>query len=218
MLLSGLNLASAVNVLSLLIYRDSSRESVLLGVRRPSATSARHPDVLSTPTMRIPAELMAALLAAEPGDDFVAEPPHFARLSAAPRWSIGVPYSLASPHGFAAEALICRKLGLTAALVAGELRGSLEQSALAYDLIHDDYDGYEQTLMLTMSAVLEGPPPELPGETPAYSKLGWAGTEHIDRAVRTKDTTLLFPDVSPVEVCIHGLCVRSAAYVTTAGA
>lgn len=217
MILSGIDVSSVVPVVSLLIFPDRNRDRVLLGVRKASRTSPRHPDVLSTPTMRIPMSFMTDLLASEPDRVVTLSPPRFETLSDSPVARIGVPYSLASPHAFVAEALICRKLALTPYLVAGDLDGELSLSTIAYDLIHDDEGGYEQTLMLTMSCVLAGPASELPAASPSYSRLDWVDTRQVGDAVRSRNPLLLLPDASPFEVCIHGLCVRSAAYTVDSG-
>ncbi|WP_433280347.1 hypothetical protein [Micromonospora sp. CA-244673] len=217
MILRGIDLDSVVPVVSLLMYRDDSRSQVLLGVRRQSATSTRHPDVLSTPTMRIPVSTMVDLLSAESERSVELVPPYFMSLPQRRAWQVGVPYSLATPQAFVAEALIARKLGLAPALVDGDLRAELRQSALAYDLVHDDEGGYEQTLMLTMSCQLSVSPPALPSSSPGYSLLAWVDAGEVGTAVTTKDPVRLVPGVSPLQVCIHGLCVRSAAFALANG-
>lgn len=213
--LRRLDWAAVVPVVSLLLFPNESRTRVLLGVRRQSPTSGRHPDVLSTPTMRIPLSTMVDLLSTEPEPAGELTPPHFERLPQRQVWPLGVAYSLASPQAFVAEALIARKLGLARALVDGDLRGQLRQSTLAYDLVHDDEGGYEQTLMLTLSCVLSGPPPALPTSSAGYSLLAWVDAAEVGPAVRSKDPVRLVPGVSPLQVCIHGLCVRSAAFTIT---
>ncbi|MEV6519293.1 hypothetical protein AB0M37_26305 [Micromonospora chalcea] len=155
---------------------------------------------------------MRELLAAEAGWPAKMEPPYFQRLPERESWPVGVPHSLATPQAFAAEALVARKLGLGAALVDGDLHGDLLQSALAYDEVHDDEGGYEQTFMLTMSWILRDVPPALPVSTPGYSLLAWVDAGQVGAAVATKDPVRLVPGISPIQVCIHGLCVRSAAF------
>ncbi len=212
MIVTGIDFDTVVPVVSLLIYRDESMTEVLLGVRRPSSTSPRHPDVLSTPTMRIPLPFMTELLSVEESRAVAMTAPHFEALQGGRSWNIGVPYSLASPQAFVAESLICRKLFPAVELVDGRFAARLWQSAVAYDVIHDDEGGYENTLMLTMSCVLASRPGRSPSGTPSYSRLDWVDTSLVDLAVTSRDPILLLPDASPLEVCIHGLCVRSAAF------
>jgi hypothetical protein len=203
--------SSVVPVVSLLLFRDATREQVLLGVRRSSVTSPRHMDVLSTPTMRVPMPLMVQLLSAERVELDAVPGPWFRRLSSPRSWKIGVPYSLTSMEAFVAEALITRKLGLTDALIHGRLVGDLSLTALAYDLIYDDAGGEEKTLMLTMACVLSESV-DLPGDSASYSRLDWVQTDQVSDAVKHRDPLMLLPDASVFEVCLHGLCVRSAAY------
>lgn len=215
MILKGIDQGAVVPVVSLLVFQDQDEERVLLGVRKKSPTSPRHPDVLSTPTMRIPYAFMTALLSAEYRQQIGLVPPHFEALSSCSTWQIGVPYSLASPQAFVAEALMCRKLALGPLLIQGAMSGQVSQVALAYDRIHDDVGGYEDTLMLTMSCVLTSKPVDLPQESPSYTHIGWVDAQQIDAAVKSRDPLMLIPNASPFEVCIHGLCVRSAAFAIT---
>lgn len=208
---------SVVPVVSLLLFRDVTREEVLLGVRRPSVTSPRHMDVLSTPTMRVPMPLMLQLLSAERVSLEDVPSPWFRRLDGARSWKIGIPYSLTSVEAFIAEALITRKLGLTDELINGRLVGELFLTALAYDLIYDEAGGEERTLMLTMACVLSEPV-DLPGHTACYSRLDWVPTNQVGDAVKNRDPLMLLPGASVFEVCLHGLCVRSAAYAIESGA
>lgn len=203
---------SIVPALSLLVFRDATERELLLGVRRPSATSGRHGGVLSTPTMRMPRSLMRELLSATDYVPVDEDLPFFRRLHAERCWQVGVPYSLASEQAFAAEALISRKLGLAAELVDGRLRGDLSVAALGYDAVHDQIGGLEKTLMLTMRCVLTTPI-DLPPSTASYSRLAWADSGKVEAAVAARDPLLLLPDESIWEICLHGLCVRSAAFV-----
>jgi hypothetical protein len=203
--------ASVVPVVSLLMFRTTEREEVLLGVRRSSVTSPRHKDVLSTPTMRIPMPIMLELLSDEKVQLAENSIPWFCRLGDSRSRKIGVPYSLASVEAFVAEALIARKLGMVEALVKGRLEGDLSLTALAYDLIYDDAGGEEKTLMLTMSCMLSRPV-TLPDSSEGYSRLDWVRADQVGQAVMNRDPLMLLPDASIWEVCLHGLCVRSAAY------
>ena len=204
--------SSVVPALSLLIFRDGTEREVLLGVRRPSATSGRHAGVLSTPTMRVPLSLMRELLREadyQIGDE---REPFFDRIPLTGTRELGVAYAMASAQAFAAEALISRKLGLAAELVEGRLTGELSAVAIGYDLIYDEIGGMEKTLMLTLRCVL-GSAIDLPARSASYSRLAWVQCANLEEAVATRDPLLLLPDESIWEICLHGLCVRSAAFV-----
>jgi hypothetical protein len=203
---------SVVSALSLLIFRDVTERELLLGVRRPSVTSGRHGGVLSTPTMRLPASLMGQILRELDYVPGYGDEPFFECLRAPQTCEIGVAYAGASEQAFAAEALISRKLGLAAELVEGRLRGQLSAAAIGYDLVYDPIGGLEKTLMLTLRCVLSAPI-DLPERSPSYSRLAWVDSANVEAAVKARDPMLLLPDESVWEICLHGLCVRSAAFV-----
>jgi hypothetical protein len=160
--------------------------------------------------MRLPVSTMAQLLAGT-GVQMPLAAPSFVRLGSGPAWPLGGPMSLSSPQAFVAEALLSRKLGLADALVDGTVRASLSQVAVAYDVVHDDEGGYENTLMLTMKCVL-AESLTMPVKTASYSRLEWVASDAVGPAVAARDATVLLPDVPVWQICIHGLCVRSAAF------
>jgi hypothetical protein len=203
--------SSVVPVVSLLLFRDATRQEVLLGLRRAPATSPRHPNVLSTPTTRVPMSIMSLMLSAERINLGATPGPWFRRLDGARSWKIGIPLSLTSVEAFTAEALITRKLGLADELIDGRLTGDLSFMTLARDRIYDEVGGEQETLMLTMGCDLSERV-DLVCDTASYSRLEWVPADQIGDAVKSRDPLMLLPDASVFEVCLHGLCVRSAAY------
>lgn len=203
---------SVVPVASLLLFRDSSLGEILLGVRRPTATSSRHPDVLSTPTMRVPLRFLAEAV----GDIGEQSRPltigEFRPLSGRREAPLGSAYSLADPATFLAEALMCRKLGLGEVVVSGRLTARATVLGIAYDRIFDESGGYENTLMMTVRVVPVERLADDPVSTASYSRLEWVDSSTVGTAVAARDPLLLLPDASVWEVCLHGLCVRSAAF------
>lgn len=200
-------------VLSLVVHRIDAPNQVLLGVRRGSATSARHPDVLSTPTMRVPESIMEALLRSaeletptEFGQVIYAAPGRVA--------AIGMPMALADPLAFATEALLARKLRVGEHLVSGRLRGHVNASAVTLDIVYDPAsDGApERTLMLSASVMVDVGADLIQGPAESYSSLHWVDATNVADAVARKDVLALVPHLG-LEVCLHGLCVRSAAAV-----
>jgi hypothetical protein len=161
--------------------------------------------------MRVPMSIMSLMLSAERIHLEAAPGPWFRRLDGTRSRKIGVPYSLASVEAFTAEALITRKLGLTDELINGRLAGDLSVMTLARDRIYDEAGGEEETLMLTMGCDLSERV-DLVCDTACYSRLEWVPTDQVGAAVKSRDPLMLLPDASVFEVCLHGLCVRSAAY------
>ena len=86
-------------VVSLVCFRDASRSQVLLGVRRPTPFAARHPAVLSTPTMAVPASVARELL---PVAGFTPGLRHF---TGTPRFRVGHAGYVDNPHAFVLEHL-----------------------------------------------------------------------------------------------------------------
>jgi hypothetical protein len=202
-----------VPVVSLVFYRDSSHSELLLGVRRSTATSARHSDVLSTPTMRVPLPYLLGALPLGIGEVEELETGIFRILPDSTPVPAGVPYSLADPVAFLAESLMCRKLGVQEMLVNGALSAEVRAVGLAKDRIFDEFGGYEETLMLTLEVTPIERVLGLPGNTSSYSRLEWVDSARVAGAVKARDPLMLLPDASVWEVCLHGLCVRSAAFV-----
>lgn len=201
-----------VPVLSLCIYRDESREEVLLGVRKPTITSPRHPGVLSTPTMRLPWPLMDALLEPLRVDaSDVDELEGFEEVRVTQPIEIGVADSMSNPLSFAVESMMARKLGWGDALVRGDISATAQSVAIARaDVDGCEMDETEDTFMLTVEIVLRS---EVSlAATASFSRLDWVARNKIDTALELDDPYLLIKGGEPWEVCLHGLCVRSAAF------
>ena len=196
-------------VVSLVCFQDASRSQVLLGVRRPTPFAPRHPAVLSTPTMAVPASVARELL---PVAGFAPGLRHF---TGTPRFRVGHAGYVDNPHAFVLEHLLARKLGLAGALVSGTFVADAWLRALAVDIVDDPLGTQVSvwTAMLSYCAVLGCEPSVVPPASVSYSKLFWAPAALVGDAVRDKAPLLLDVTLDPFEVCIHGLCVRSAASI-----
>jgi hypothetical protein len=200
-------------VLSLLLSDADSLDEVVVGVRRPTAQSDRHPGVLSTPTQRLPAALFAACQPHWPApgpQEPVVEPVDDPGVT-----PLGGPGTSAAPLGFAVETLLCRKLGLTEPLASGRLRGTAAAVAVAAGQVEDPKGPgeAEATVMLTVRAILAGLRACLPDGTPFLDPVLFAPAEAFVRAVQQNDALLVEPTLDPFEICIGGLCVTSGALV-----
>lgn len=202
--------AGPTPVLSLAIFRDSSRSQMLLGVRRRTPTSPRHPGVLSTPTMRLPATLMASIAESvgapvSPGRDGM-----LALADPTPT-PIGVANSMANPLSFAAEGLLARKLGWGNLLVEGGLSSHVRALAVSRAIVDGcELDLPEDTYMLTAGIELRTEVDLAP--TASFARLDWVETELISDALAADDPAMLISGGESWEVCLYGLCVRSAAF------
>jgi hypothetical protein len=127
---------------------------------------------------------------------------------------IGQAMSLEEPVAFLVEGLLARKLGVGNGLTTGQVAGEARVSGLAHDVVYDPAsDGSpETTLMLSVTVELQSGGDLVPAETASYSRLEWVSADRVQDAVARKDVHALVPDAD-LEVCLHGLCVRSAAVV-----
>lgn len=211
------NLASPV--VSLVVLQERRPGIVLFGVRTPTATSDRHPNVLSSPTMRVPSEVMRAALEAERIDPWSVQHGEIRALHGHADYPFGVAHSMTSPVAFLAEHLLARKLGVAEVLVNGRLNGTVCAGGISFDTVHDSESEPqdESTLMLSLTVRIAAGEDLFPERTESYSRLAWVETDQVHEAVRTHDPLRLIADLDPLAVCLHGLCVRSAAEVINAG-
>jgi hypothetical protein len=204
----GSSQTNPVLVVSLALFREESRKEVLLGVRRNTPSAPRHPGVLSTPTMRVPSKVFAALV-----DETVCQ------------WRTGVhlveqgpPFALGRcdfsqhPGAFILEGLLARKLGLGGALVDQRFHAEARLSAVALDLVEDPLgtELAEWTAMVTYSATIRSGSEAVPLTTESFSRLIWARGDLVARAMAAGDALIVDETLDPFEVCIGGLCIRSA--------
>ena len=209
---NGTTQPETVAVVSLLLRRPDGH--ILLGVRRPVATSRRHPGVLSTLTMRVPLEIVSNLLPTLAGEEEVElDKGTVIVLPANAHASIGQPCSSATSVGFLAECVLTKKLGLGDKLLESQVTGHAVPIGLAIDDVSDPKGGgsLETTLMLTIEVALEDGLETLPRSSACYSELVWVGPQELVAALASNDALLAIPHADPFQVCIHGLCVRSAA-------
>jgi hypothetical protein len=203
-----------VFVASIVVTGRGDRE-VYLGVRRPVLTSSRHPGVLSTLTMSIPEPFFRAALAEFDHSDLPAVGEVLQSTATVER-AVGEANGMGSPSVFLAESLLARKLEIGHLLVNGDLCGQLRLLGVASDVVNDPKGGgaAEHTMMATFGLTLTGGVALLPGSSSSYSRLAWVDGSALGEALAQNDALLLLPDADPFEVCIHGLCVRSAAELT----
>lgn len=202
------------DVIALIVHAAEDPSRVLLGVRAPVPTSPRHPEVLSTPTMRVPAAVMEATLAEElAGGPPALEPGEIRPLRGARSANFGRARSGMEPVAFLAEHLLSRKLGVSAELAQGKVAGIASAAVLAMDEVLDPAStdgGAELTHMLTIRLALETGADAFPEATEHYSRLHWVEAAKLPAAVAANRPISLVPDID-LNVCLHGLCVRSAA-------
>jgi len=194
--------------LSCLIYRDSSMSELLLGIRRATRTSKRHPGVLSTPTMRLPRSMFESAVGSEMDGIGVGKIKDVISHRTAP---IGAG-QVQIPETFMIEALMARKLGVGEALVMGRIGGQATAVSVAFDDVADPLgtELSERTIMASYSVPLDFGAEHLPAATTSYSRLIWAKARLVCLALHRKDALIVDETLNPFEVCIDGLCIQSA--------
>ncbi len=133
------------------------------------------------------------------------------------RGKVGIGHGLlGSSEVFAVEALMGRKLGLAEALLEGALTGWAVAVCVAMDDVPDPLGTglFERTMLITYAVTLTSGSMLIPPSSVAYSRLMWTQAAMIGRALRARDALLIDDTLNPFEVCIDGLCVKSAALLT----
>jgi hypothetical protein len=201
--------------ISLVLRAPDAPGMILLGVRSSTATSRRHPNVLSTPTMRVPHAVLRTVL--EEHLEGNVELPNVGMIEELPSSApvlFGGQQTLATTVAFLVESILARKLGLADALVSGTIHGRAAPIAVAVDDVPDEATGEtERTHMLTIAVdLVAGETALFPYSTPSYSRLLWVAADRLTHALEHNDPLHLAPDLD-LMVCVYGLCVRSAAQV-----
>jgi hypothetical protein len=104
------------------------------------------------------------------------------------------------------------KLGLADALATGTFVFSVQPMSVAVDLVYYANLGCDERILMVnlLVRVLQGAE-TLPPMTTEYAPLFWTEVARFVDAVDRRDPIALVPDGDPFELCVHGLCVASAA-------
>jgi len=191
-------------VVGLVMVPAIDLELVLVGIRS-SEGNARHPGVVSVPTMRVPLEWAIQ----ETGLLRNGE----TRQLGTNEGNFGRPGSTSTAAGYAVESLLAKKILDGSLLDRGDVHGRCAFRLAMRSHVDDPTGmdgGVEDTLMLTVLAICDSGPAALRGHSHSYSRLEWVRSSDLVKAWGERDGQLLFPDANPLEVCIRGLCVESA--------
>jgi hypothetical protein len=200
---------SVHGVIAGLVLDDESGR-VLVGVR-DIERNVRHPGVISIPTMRVPLALARELCG-----ERVPDATEQAVEVSGPVRPVGGHGSTIALEGLLVEALLTKKLGLGDALVSGAVRGHCSVRLAMFDRVDDPTgrDGREEvTMMVTLGVTLSGVRRFLPARTASYSDFAWVPCEELTQAWHGRCAQQLFPYANPFEICIRGLCIRSAVHL-----
>jgi hypothetical protein len=190
---------------------EDPKPQVLAAIRRPEFND-RHPGVVSVPTIRIPRELALQLACVDP----MGIPGLAGGAGSGLRRAFGVSRATTTVEGLLVETVMSKKLRMGDALEAGLVTGECYVDDVLRGDVEDPTgrDGsVEPTLMVGLVARVLSGADAFPACTASYSALSWVDPYEFVMAWRTRDGQRLFPDASPLEVCIRGLCVQAAVRV-----
>lgn len=204
---------SAAPVLALTIVQASSlgpnaeitlHSSMLLAVR-DAQTNVSHPDVISVPTQRIPRTTFDALRNIGSVSRIFDSSTSIIERNSFSNYS----HSGHNELIFSVNSLLATKLGVSEALERKLLKYSVYLRAAATGTVfHPSYS--EPTLMLNAVVIIEDGYEHFPKQTPSYSHLVWCPVTTFLETAITKNPLLLDPAFTPIQYCIHGMCIKSA--------
>jgi hypothetical protein len=194
---------------------DEGSGQVLVGIRDVQQ-NRRHPGVVSVPTLRVPLPLARELCAGR------LPSPSCRVLELSGPWRpIGGAGSTRSLEGLVFETILAKKLVHGDSLEFGAVQGRCAAQLAMLDDVDDPTgrDGRnELTLMVTLVAYLRDARAYVRSRTASYAALDWLPPDEVIEAWRKRDAQRLFPQANPFEICIRGLCMRSAVYLLESAA
>jgi hypothetical protein len=205
--------ANPVIALTILDSPDGGRD-ILVGVRTITANRT-HPQVISTPTQRIPWSFVRHICAGATaiGDFKGSGGTHVLDVQSSSSSEAATRYVV--------RALFSSKLGVAAELETGRLEYHATLESLTLGTAHypnlPAHHGKERILMCNIRVTLTKGAELFPESTASYDPLVWVDKNAFIKAVESKDIFLLFPDGDPIELCIYGLCVSTSARLLNAG-
>lgn len=186
-------------VLSVVLVDETKGQNILVGIRN-EAVNKNHPNVVSVPTMRVPVgvgrEIMIQIDAGR------------------------LPQSITQPGiahdviGYALWSLLAVKLGLADTIEMGQfdLRVLAACSLQGHSLIDyiDGQDVTESLTMISLLCVVDRGASDVPTSNSVFSHMTWLDYELLVDTATTKNLFALNQEFHRPEVCIHGLCIKTA--------
>jgi len=207
-------------VVSLTTLREhEGAVQVLAGPRNPKVNRT-HPNVISVPTMRLPAEYAAAAMLKSKVARQTAKEQVFER-----EWKTYPNEKELETHVLSniVSGVMAAKIGLADVTVLRipELRMSLESFTLGFSLVDFDAKKNAETIeaigMLNAAVVV---PSDIEAPKSAtFSRLKWFDIEDFQTGYQNRDATILFPEdpIDAIEMCVHGVCLATTSAVFDRG-
>lgn len=209
---------------------------VLTAIRRRE-TNATHPDVVSTPTMRVPKQFARSMVMTRAEITDVAMPKFIVKdvkptepvvVMGFPGNAEPIPNNISQLPSLAGN-LLATKLGAADSLEAGTVDNPVATVSLRTVLAGFSYAAsrmrkgeeevplYEPLLMLgTVINVKDRG--IIPDQTASYRRLGWVGIDSYKAGHEMRDAGLLVPDLGvgeETDVCVRGLCLLTSKAIVS---
>ena len=164
---------------------------MLLGIRNAS-TNVTHPDVLSTPTMRLRDVFVPELLAT-----------HIARSTMYHNDDVMIMYVVSN--------LLALKLGVADELVLGSLHYSAHLALVVNGRVEHHDGEVENNRMINLRVNVDQGANLIPPHTASYSKLMWVSVYDFKKMWPGRDVTQVgIMGAEALRVCTTGLCMASS--------
>lgn len=200
----------ALTILDANTLEDCGRPSLdsraLVVVRNPE-TNITHPNVLCVPTQRIPKKVAQQLLGAS-NHIHVNDGPSLCYYPE--EWHDNSRNSESPEVIFLVNSLLCRKLGLADALEFEycAYKASLYLS-IKDEVFHPDHS--EMTIMFNIIVKIRSGINLIPMRTSSYNSIGWCSLGKFLEIIETRNPTIFDVSLSPVQICVQGLCIKSSS-------
>jgi hypothetical protein len=174
-------------------------------VVRDPATNSTHGDVISVPTMRIPATLFDSLLPSLGSHEEQHGKTTIYRLEQADNICLGGH----NPLIFTVEGLLAQKLGVANQLELGQLtfNGVLAAKGVGTSIYDESVLRSEEIRMAGIAVEVTSGADLVPSRTASYSHILWVSVNDFIQAVETRDPAAVGLD--PFKFCIRGLCIAT---------
>jgi hypothetical protein len=180
-------------------------------VVRDPATNSTHGDVISVPTMRVPAPLFDSLLPSigsyedERGKTTI----YSIEQADSIEQSDNVCLDGHNPLIFTVEGILAQKLGVADQLELGQLtfNAVLAAKGVGTSVYHEPVRRFEQIRMAGIVVEVTGGADLVPSTTASYSRILWVPVKDFLHAVETRNPAAVGLD--PFKFCIHGLCIAT---------
>lgn len=172
---------------------------------RSAETNQTHPNVISVPTQRIPKFLFEEISSDVRGRTRLTGQTDLldAQVHA---------YPAQRSHDavlYAVNSLLSRKIGLSDALELNTIKYRAQLKITSRGtVIHESHK--ELTQMTNILVILDQVAFDFPTETMSYSHIFWSTAETFLESAANKDVVMLNKSFSPLEYCVHGMCIMSS--------